>query len=88
MQLVDPKNVKNAWFKPKKEKQVQAQEDTILPPFGESTCVVCLEDFEEGQATLFLPCLHVLCSSCAGVCETCPSCRNKIDEKMKVSVRT
>ncbi|KAL0213018.1 hypothetical protein RCL1_006644 [Eukaryota sp. TZLM3-RCL] len=48
-----------------------------------STCVICLEEFREGQDTTLLPCLHSFHTSCISdhlnYQQSCPICRYELD---------
>mmetsp|Transcript_40961 Transcript_40961/g.63932 ORF Transcript_40961/g.63932 Transcript_40961/m.63932 type:complete len:577 (+) Transcript_40961:223-1953(+) len=50
---------------------------------GEEACVICQDEYEEGQELVRLPCKHEFHSSCViswlGRMNTCPSCRHELE---------
>uniref|UniRef100_A0A6C0M2E4 RING-type domain-containing protein n=1 Tax=viral metagenome TaxID=1070528 RepID=A0A6C0M2E4_9ZZZZ len=49
-----------------------------------TTCAIC---YEEVVSTVFIPCRHcIACSKCSKKLDTCPACRARIDDRMKVYI--
>jgi ATP-dependent DNA helicase PIF1 len=60
----------------------ELQEETPIEEGQVKECVVCMQ---AQRNILFLPCKHLcVCNICDKMCDNCPICRVKIDEKMKI----
>mmetsp|Transcript_16789 Transcript_16789/g.36097 ORF Transcript_16789/g.36097 Transcript_16789/m.36097 type:complete len:474 (-) Transcript_16789:67-1488(-) len=60
---------------------------TDLRSAGQSTCMVCLTDFSQGDECRRLPCRHVFHSSCVDEwlrrCTDCPICKANVDRAIR-----
>lgn len=76
-------NIKKFTRQTSNMKEFELSYNSTTPlPFNQTNCVICLEDFENGEILYNLSCEHAFHRNCMSTYllenETCPVCREKI----------